>query len=163
MTMPEPRLMSGSEAAGYCGVTPATWSKWVAHGSMPRPVIGRRWDRKAIDLALDKLSGIEVASAPKGDPYLAWKAQEEGDAALEKWIREDAEKREGIPGNDYSRPRYKWEDDFDAAWTDHLAEFAGPYATKPAAEIEKLRQGLWNAWKAIKGDKPAPNKRGRPR
>lgn len=62
MTAPAPRLMSGSEAAAYCGVTPATWSKWVADGSMPKPVIGRRWDRKAIDLALDKASGIVAPS-----------------------------------------------------------------------------------------------------
>jgi DNA-binding NarL/FixJ family response regulator len=32
MTTLAPRLMSGSEAAAYCGVTPATWSKWVADG-----------------------------------------------------------------------------------------------------------------------------------
>lgn len=29
---------------------------------MPKPVIGRRWDRKAIDLALDKASGIVAPS-----------------------------------------------------------------------------------------------------
>ncbi|WP_454647786.1 helix-turn-helix transcriptional regulator [Bradyrhizobium liaoningense] len=79
MTTPAPRLMSGSEAAAYCGVTVATWSKWVADGSMPKPVIGRRWDRKAIDLALDKLSGIQ--SAAEDDPYLVWKAQHEAEKA----------------------------------------------------------------------------------
>jgi hypothetical protein len=55
----EPRLMSGADAAAYCGVTAASWSKWVAAGTMPVPVAGtRRWDRKAIVLTLDKASGI---------------------------------------------------------------------------------------------------------
>ncbi|MGY4296162.1 hypothetical protein ACVWXN_004257 [Bradyrhizobium sp. i1.4.4] len=73
----QPRLMSGTEAAAYCGVTLNTWSKWVAAGSMPKPVIGRRWDRKAIDIMLDRLSGIEASTAlPEETP-------------LEKWMRED--------------------------------------------------------------------------
>jgi hypothetical protein len=55
--------MSGAEAAAYCGVAPATWSKWVADGIMPKPIeFTRRWDRKAIDLALDKASGIVAPS-----------------------------------------------------------------------------------------------------
>jgi hypothetical protein len=36
----------------------------------------RRWDRKAIDLALDKASGIETPSALS-----------EGEAALATWVR----------------------------------------------------------------------------
>lgn len=75
----QPRLMSGTDAAAYCGVTLNTWSKWVAAGSMPKPVIGRRWDRKAIDIMLDRLSGIE---APTVLP--------EEESPLEKWMREDA-------------------------------------------------------------------------
>lgn len=75
--MAEPRLMSGADAAAYCGVTPVTFSKWVSAGHMPKPVIGRRWDRKAIDLALDKASGIEAPSAvPDDDPYEAWKREQ---------------------------------------------------------------------------------------
>lgn len=58
-----PRLMSGANAAAYCGVTPTTWSKWVADGIMPKPIeFTRRWDRKAIDMALDKASGIVAPS-----------------------------------------------------------------------------------------------------
>jgi hypothetical protein len=61
--MIEPRLMSGSDAAAYCGVAPATFSQWVAAGRMPGPLPEtRRWDRKAIDLALDKASGIKAPS-----------------------------------------------------------------------------------------------------
>jgi hypothetical protein len=62
VTSAEPRLMSGADAAAYCGVTHVTFSKWVAAGAMPKPVVGRRWDRKAIDLALDKASGIVAPS-----------------------------------------------------------------------------------------------------
>lgn len=83
MTPPEPRLMSGSEAAAYCGLVPASFSQWVAAGRLPGPLPGtRRWDRKAIDLALDRLSGIEIPIARQDDdPYLAWKLQDEADQA----------------------------------------------------------------------------------
>jgi hypothetical protein len=51
--------MSGPEAAAYLGLTTAAFAKWVAEGRVPKPLPGtRRWDRKAIDLALDKASGI---------------------------------------------------------------------------------------------------------
>ena len=86
-TTAAPRLMSGADAAAYCGVTPETFSKWVAAGSIPKPVIGRRWDRKAIDLALDKASGIVAPSiAPEGD-----------DAAEAEWERKYAA-RKGAAG-----------------------------------------------------------------
>ena len=62
--MTTPRLMSGAEAAAYLGLTPATFAKWVADDRAPKPLSGtRRWDRKAIDLALDKASGIVAPSA----------------------------------------------------------------------------------------------------
>jgi hypothetical protein len=78
--------MSGTDAAAYCGVTPATWSKWVASGTVPAPVLGtRRWDRKAIDLALDKASGIV---APSIVP--------DGNEALEQWMQEDAAEQAAI-------------------------------------------------------------------
>lgn len=61
--MTPPRLLSGADAAAYCGITAATFSKWVAAGTAPPPLPGtRRWDRKAIDLALDKSSGIVAPS-----------------------------------------------------------------------------------------------------
>ncbi|MDI3564945.1 AlpA family transcriptional regulator [Bradyrhizobium sp. Arg816] len=148
MSAPEPRLMTGREAAAYCGVTVATWAKWVALGIVPPPLPGtRRWDRKALDLALDKMSGIESAIAP----------QEED--PLEKWIRKDAAKQARTSINDRLRPRYRWEDDFDAAWSEHLAEYAASYANKPATETEKLRQGLWDIWKDLKGTALAANKK----
>jgi hypothetical protein len=64
----EPRLMTGAEAAAYLGLTPASFSKWVAKGRAPPPLPGtRRWDRKAIDLALDKISGIPLTPLSKED------------------------------------------------------------------------------------------------
>jgi predicted DNA-binding transcriptional regulator AlpA len=77
--MTAPRLISGTEAASYCGVMPATFSKWVATGVMPKPIeFTRRWDRKAIDLALDKASGIAAPSiVPQEDEFSKWKAEHE--------------------------------------------------------------------------------------
>lgn len=76
-----PRLLSGPDAAAYLGITPATFSKWVADGTAPRPVLGtRRWDRKAIDLALDKASGIVAPSIVPDDQEMTlaeWKVQNE--------------------------------------------------------------------------------------
>lgn len=71
------RLLSRGAAAAYCGVSVATFSGWVAAGHMPRPLFGsRRWDRKAIDIALDKASGLALpVSAIDEDP-------------LDKWLRE---------------------------------------------------------------------------
>lgn len=58
--MTQPRLMYGPDAAAYLGLTSAAFSKWVAEGRIPKPLPGtRRWDRKAIDLALDKASRIK--------------------------------------------------------------------------------------------------------
>jgi excisionase family DNA binding protein len=70
--------MTGPEAAAYLGISPATFTKWVANGTLPKPIPNtRRWDRKAIDLALDKTSGIVAPSATNPDDV------------LEQWIKED--------------------------------------------------------------------------
>ena len=51
------------------------------HRRAPKPLPGtRRWDRKAIDLALDKISGIPSAPVSKED---------RGEEELQEWIRED--------------------------------------------------------------------------
>jgi hypothetical protein len=87
--MIEPRLMTGAEAAAYLGLTPASFSKWAADGRAPKPLPGtRRWDRKAIDVALDKLSGIPSAPKSKED-----QEEDDDECPLEKWKREDAAKQ----------------------------------------------------------------------
>jgi hypothetical protein len=55
-----PRLMTREQAAAYCGVAITTFTTWVQRGTVPGPVPGtHRWDRKAIDGALDALSRID--------------------------------------------------------------------------------------------------------
>jgi hypothetical protein len=54
-----PRLLTRQQAAGYCGLTESGFSSWIARRLVPGPLPGtKRWDRKALDLALDRLSGI---------------------------------------------------------------------------------------------------------
>jgi predicted DNA-binding transcriptional regulator AlpA len=72
-----PRLMNKTEAAAYCGMNPVTFGKWVARGHLPKALPMRRWDRKAIDAALDKMSGITSKPPVKAE------------TALEKWRREN--------------------------------------------------------------------------
>lgn len=56
----QPRCLSREEAAAYCGLGPEGFAAWVRAGRMPGPIPGtHRWDRRAIDVALDKLSGLE--------------------------------------------------------------------------------------------------------
>jgi hypothetical protein len=80
--------MSGVDAAAYCGVTPETFSRWVAKEYLPKAVIGRRWDRKALDLALDRLSGISATTSH----------MDEMQAAEEDWERRYAA-RKGAAGD----------------------------------------------------------------
>ena len=57
-----PRGLTREEATAYCGCgSMATFSNWVRRGIIPGPVPGtKRWDRKAIDAALDRASGLEI-------------------------------------------------------------------------------------------------------
>ena len=57
----ERRVYSRSEAASYVGVSPGFFDKLVRRGAMPPPLqmLGvRRWDRAALDRALDMMSGL---------------------------------------------------------------------------------------------------------
>jgi len=54
-----PRLCLKAEAAVYCCIKISTFDHWVKKGILPGPVSGTsRWDFKAIDNALDNISGI---------------------------------------------------------------------------------------------------------
>jgi hypothetical protein len=147
-TLP-PRLMSGKDAAAYCSVTPETFSKWVASGVMPKAVIGRRWDKKAIDLALDKASGI-VAATTELDEELA---------AERAWEREYDARKAATQNQGRREP---WEDKFDAAWADWLVEHAAWNAEQPPskrsspAELEQARQALRKTWKMLESEKRRP-------
>tara|TARA_R110000868_G_scaffold123244_2_gene326470 strand:+ start:1167 stop:1424 length:258 start_codon:yes stop_codon:yes gene_type:complete len=61
----QPRAFSRANAASYCGITPSAFGVWQSKGIVPGPIPGtRRWDRRALDHALDRLSGIEDRPAP---------------------------------------------------------------------------------------------------
>jgi hypothetical protein len=54
-----PRLVPEQLAAEHVGVPLATFKHWVACGLMPKPLaLCDLYDLKAVDLALDRLSGI---------------------------------------------------------------------------------------------------------
>ena len=64
-----PRLMTIKEAAAYCRLTVAGYRTWQAKGHVPGPLPGtHRYDRCALDRALDKCSGITQGQyAPAND------------------------------------------------------------------------------------------------
>ncbi|KQO57587.1 hypothetical protein ASF24_17130 [Methylobacterium sp. Leaf86] len=55
-----PRGLTRDQAAEYVGCeTVAAFDSWVRKGIVPPPIQGtNRWDRKAIDRALDRRSGL---------------------------------------------------------------------------------------------------------
>jgi excisionase family DNA binding protein len=156
----EPRLMTAKEAAAYCGVSAPTLRKWVADGSIPGPVNRlKRFDRHAIDAALDKASGL----APRA-------TTEPAENALDKWIREQAEK-EAAP--DRTTPRKEPADRFEREaarvlamsheervaesreWRRRWAE-AVPKSPVGKRERDALRQlypfgTRWTEWRQMKG------------
>lgn len=71
-----PRGLSKQQAAEYCGCsTLAAFDHWRSKGIVPGPIPGTtRWDRKALDAALDRASGI-VATSEELSPYQRWKAE----------------------------------------------------------------------------------------
>jgi hypothetical protein len=79
-----PRVLSKDKAAAYCGCeTMAAFDDWVRRGIVPGPIPGtRRWDKRAIDMHLDRLSGIEPASEKQLSPYQEWKAAEKAAGRL---------------------------------------------------------------------------------
>jgi hypothetical protein len=94
MTAPDdnrPRLMTKEDAAAYCGVCAITFGNWVTSGIMPRPFRSTRmYDRLAIEAAIDRDSGILRATAPE-------------ESALERWQREQAERKAEDPFDRWER------------------------------------------------------------
>jgi len=85
-----PRLMNRHDAAAYCGVGTSTFHAWVRNGFIPQPLFGsKRWDRKAIDLALDRASGIPTTANTENQetPYQKWKREHGEEDLVERWIR----------------------------------------------------------------------------
>lgn len=68
------RLLTRTEGAQHCRLTPSGFSRWVKDGRLPGPIPGtKRWDSVALDRALDKLSGLSDATAPRS-AYERWRA-----------------------------------------------------------------------------------------
>ena len=69
-----PRLLTREQAAAYCALSVHGFSEWVKSGKLPGPISGTvRWDRKAIDAALDRASGLQTTLQPS--PLEEWKAR----------------------------------------------------------------------------------------
>lgn len=67
-----PRLLTRQQAAARCGLSPGGFSSWIVRKIVPGPLPGtQRWDAKALDQALDRLSGIEPDR--ELTPYEKWK------------------------------------------------------------------------------------------
>jgi predicted DNA-binding transcriptional regulator AlpA len=61
----EPRALTKTQAAKYVGVSPKTFFKLVDQGVFDQPMRlaeQTRWDRLALDRALDRMSGLAVAN-----------------------------------------------------------------------------------------------------
>ena len=76
----KPRLVSRAEAALYCGLKPSRFSDLVRNGTMPPAIPGtNKWDIRAIDQRLDKLSGIQPEKQQSA--LERWKAQQNAGTA----------------------------------------------------------------------------------
>jgi hypothetical protein len=59
LPLQSPRLLTRQMAAAYCSVSLETFDDYRGRGIVPDPVLGTaRWDRKLIDIWLDRASGI---------------------------------------------------------------------------------------------------------
>ena len=67
--------MSKQEAAAYAGCeTLSAFNDWIRRGIMPGPIPGtHKSDKKAIDAALDRLSGLGATIAQQS-PFDEWMA-----------------------------------------------------------------------------------------
>lgn len=66
------RLVTEKEAAEAVGLDLATFRAWVAAGKLPKPIPDcGRYDLKAIDAALDRVSGLGTAT----NALDAWKGK----------------------------------------------------------------------------------------
>ena len=62
-----PRLATRAEVAQYCGLSDRTVGDWVAKSLLPPPLPGTsRWDLKAVDQHLDRLSGLTTPDREVG-------------------------------------------------------------------------------------------------
>lgn len=74
-----PRGLTRAQAAAYCGCETLTaFDEWVRRGIVPKAMPGTtRWDRRAIDRALDRRSGL-IAEAGADESFDEWAARHAG-------------------------------------------------------------------------------------
>jgi hypothetical protein len=78
----EARGMKRADAAKYCGIAPATFSRWIAVGIMPHSIPGTRvWDRVALDRALDRVSAVSITASREKNEVESWFEKEEAQNA----------------------------------------------------------------------------------
>ncbi len=66
------RGLTIQEAADHCGISVSCFRSWIRDGLVPGPWPGtKRYDKKALDDALDKLSKLEQTLPASA--YDAWK------------------------------------------------------------------------------------------
>jgi predicted site-specific integrase-resolvase len=72
-----PRLATEHEAAGATGLDVSTFRAWVASGRLPKPIVDcGKFDMKAIDAAIDRISGLGSPT----NALDAWRAKAEANA-----------------------------------------------------------------------------------
>ena len=71
------RGLTRIEASALAGISPACFDQARAKGIYPNPTLpGKRYDRKALELAMDRLSGMNGGMAPDEEsPLDAWRAR----------------------------------------------------------------------------------------
>ena len=73
----EQRLISLARAASYCGLSTSGYRAATRAGRYPGPVSGgRKIDKRPLDLAIDRLSGIETSNPVALDGVEEWFARE---------------------------------------------------------------------------------------
>jgi hypothetical protein len=67
-----PRLLTRKQAMAYLALSGGAFNAWIRQGLIPGPLAGtHRWDRLAIDTALDRASGLN--SATNMSPLDQWR------------------------------------------------------------------------------------------
>lgn len=78
------RILNAREAAAYCGLSLAGFRNWISRGIIPGRIKGTyKYDQKALDLAIDKASGIAILNVNSQllNPYEKWKASQNENGA----------------------------------------------------------------------------------
>ncbi|MBB4316117.1 hypothetical protein [Roseospira marina] len=73
-----PRRMTRELAAYYVGVSPPTFDSRVKDGTYPKPHADGRYDRRALDLAVDRQSGLDTNGTGADDEPMDWGIRELG-------------------------------------------------------------------------------------